>query len=337
MKNILTFILCSALSVSSVALASDDEITFSPSTVKDWVKQSQGPDSFAIKNKRLATLIGSVSGFRDAMSVDADKAIKTYNANISGFNGYTSSQINKKAPSVWRYFFATSIALIGNAHGDSPVSAYYNPYLDTAIYVKWSYDGNEYAPQKMTIDAYEGNNKEVSVPRWLENGAAPITLLKTYQSFRDGFETKYPFNEKRSADIPTSADPSYEREVMEARSLRALLELSMVLRNKNSSPVNEGWKSFTNAVKTGNADKIDGLLPDNNVMSAQQVLDIPKLMRNNMSPAYVLIGDEYSTLYHHVGFATKFGGALTVLNDTSKAQGNEISAYVFYSFDADKQ
>ena len=160
-----------------------------------------------------------------------------------------------------------------------------------------------------------------------------MALLSSYQDFRSVFEAQYHLKSKISSVLPNPGDQEKEKEILESRSLRALFELATVLRTDGSTSVKDVWASFHRAMQNNDKEKLQSMLPEKNVMSPQQILDIPQSMRVQLTPTYVVVGDKESLLYQQVEFAPKFLGALSVSNNSELSVNKAIQSFVFFSLD----
>ena len=49
-------------------------------------------------------------------------------------------EISTQFPLIWPYVVAGSFTVIGNALGNDPIVAFYNPYFDVALLTRWSFN-----------------------------------------------------------------------------------------------------------------------------------------------------------------------------------------------------
>lgn len=333
---VLVLCLCMLVPLVSNALQRTGSIMFDPNSIQNWMDQYLDDEQ---RNETdpatFLDMIGRFVKFRQAMISDIGKAIEEFAEAPDGFEMILGSPAYQEVPKIWQYFFSTSIVLVGNAYSDAPLVAYYNPFLDGVAYVRWVHIDNTVVPESLVVDTFEapGIEEEGAVPRWLANGGTPIALMKGYQEFVSDFEEQYSFKNKVASALPQVKAQTKQREILEARSIIAMVELAFVLgEDSNHGQV---WDSFYLAMESGDKEVLRSMLPKDNIMGLQQILDIPQPIRAQLAPSYVLIGDEVSLLYQQVESAPKFAGVMSIANDADLSINASVRSFFFFGLDVE--
>jgi len=334
-KKTLTILIClsfstGAYSISQSGSNSRDKFGFDAESIDTWMSEGVMKEKVKVD---LPAIFKKAVSFRQGMLEDIPKTIERHSKKSSDFNVITQSVGYEKLPQIWNYFFSTSLVLVGNAMSSTPIVAYYNPFLDSVVYVQWKVEGNNIMAEKMSLNSFEttGEN-QISQVKWVEKGGSPADLLKGYQEFKDGFERDYEFKSTLDATVPFIKNQDYKKEVLEARSLKALLEIGAIFNKKSKNNIKEAWVSLSGALQETDKIKLEDLIPKENVMSVQKVLEIPFKLRSRLAPVFVLIKKDQTHLYQQVDGAPKFSAILSVKNAEDEGK-NVINEFMFFSME----
>jgi len=288
-----------------------NEIT--PDSIKDWMKTETLEEGSYIPpedQKRVNILISQVIKFRMHAGDGLDGAIQEIGASADSLSLMTNSPVQKEYPEVWPYVFAGSMVFVGNARSDRPVSAYYNTYLDGIVLISWRPSGGSFVPDRvlaMTGATFLGGKNDLApLPVWITTNATPVGLIKQYHRVRDHFTELFPFNSTKQPKLDFQYDEIQQRELIEGRSAFSYLLLRTFLHKKDRTGFRELIVELQSQVSAGNVGALARILPADNILSPQQVVEIPKKSRENFIPVYIFVGPDYVLYFQQVNRTPRF-------------------------------
>jgi len=167
----------------------------------------------ALDQTQLLFLDNEVEQFRQAAAVVASPAALDGLPQVvpGAFAEFLKGEISTKFPLIWPYVFAGSSIVIGNALGDEPVAAFYNPYFDVAILTRWTFDVTGETGFKLA-KAYPVTGRafvedRASLPDdtqvWdvTQTRIFETALVKATQDFVAVFEERFPPAGREKADL----------------------------------------------------------------------------------------------------------------------------------------
>jgi hypothetical protein len=255
---------------------------------------------------QLATLGRDVESFRaGAAAASNTKTMIALPAVAPGaLQDLAKGQISARFPYLWPYVMAGCSTVIGNALGDEPVVAFYNPYFDVALLTKWTFkDPGQTAAKPgfvmiqaipMTGRAFLENraSRSTDYPVWSDSKELfELRFLHATQNFVKVFEERYPAFARGSVVFSAGVDSIAT--AIDVSESRVFYLLRWVIDAQNSSaPVNykSGIDQFRDALSASSPGKLSALLPADNPQNAQTFFQLPADVRKGMKP-YLVIGE----------------------------------------------
>lgn len=253
---------------------------------------------------QLVALDSDVEKFRAGAIRAADtKAITELREAAPGaLQDFLHGKISARLPYIWPYVISGSFIVIGNALGDEPVVAFYNPYFDVAILTKWSFkDQTETKTRSgfklmqaipVTGRGFLENRPSLSTdqPIWTDSKALfEVRIVKAAQNFVTTFEKRYPpFGRD---PVTLSADAGAMGTAISLTENRVFSLLQWVIDAQNPrAPVNyvEGINSLRDALSASSPAKLAALLPKDNPQNAEIFFRLPPEIRKGMKPYLVI-------------------------------------------------
>lgn len=298
--------------------------------------QTPGTDD---RLERINSLISTVSKFRSAMAVDMNTAVAELGGDHAQFAQLLDSPANAELPVLWHYFFLTAIPLVGHAATEHPLTAYYNPFLDAAVYVRWQRQGENFAPAGMALDARtlaEHGENAVSedaetgqfAPLWLVKGGTLPSLRNGYRKFLKEFERDHAFVHPTPAVLPSVSNPGEQQEIIEARSFYALQQSGAAAEPHNAVFI-QRWEAFRQLLQGDDPQALDAALPKGNLMTAADIFEIPSEVREMLSPVYILFDDSAAFIYLQPESAPEFVAFMSILKQPGLTIDKAVTSFVF--------
>ena len=292
-------ILLNAIAAKRSGLTAEDPRAFFEQQVK-----ATGDAQNATDCLQLVALDSDVEKFRAGAIRAADT--KTFTelpeAAPGALQDFLHGKISAKLPYIWQYVISGSFIVIGNALGDEPVVAFYNPYFDVAILTKWSFKDQTETKTKpgfklmqaipVTGRAFLENRPSLSTdqPIWTDSKALfEVRIVKAAQDFVTAFEKRYPPFGRDS--VVLSADAGATGTAIALAEGRVFSLLRWVIDAQNPrAPVNyvEGINSLRDALSASSPAKLAALLPKDNPQNAEIFFRLPPEIRKGMKPYLVI-------------------------------------------------
>lgn len=267
---------------------------------------------------QVVALSGDLESFRQgAVMVSSSQAIAALPEVMPGaFDEFLKGEVSAKFPLIWPYVIAGSFIVTGDALGQDPVVAFYNPFFDVAILSKWKFqEGKDGSPGfKMTqavpvtgVAFLENRASLVSdEPFWAANteGIFETRLVGAAQTIVKVFEERYdPFG-KGSADLTQDvASAAVAVSVVEDR---VFFLMNWVIDAQNpEAPVNysTGIEEVRDALSAGSDGRLAEILPADNPETAASLFEIERDVRSGMRPYLVV---DKNVLFINPTFPTAF-------------------------------
>jgi hypothetical protein len=296
------------------------------------------PDTDA-QQMQVIALTTDVESFREAAVMLSDpQAVAALPQVMPGaFDAFLKGEVSAKFPLIWPYVIAGSFTVTGEALGEEPVVAFYNPYFDAVILSKWKFtegqDGSigfkmtQAVP--ITGQAFLNNRASLATdqPAWSESNAGifETRLVGTSQEFVKVFEERYdPFG-LGSADL--SKEAASEAVALSVLEDRVFFLMQWVIDAQNASaPVNysEGIENLIGALGASSDGRLQKLLPADNPQTAQSLFEIERDARSGMRPYLVV---ENNVLFINPSVPTAFLSVYFKPEDNGRA----LQALAFFS------
>lgn len=254
---------------------------------------------------QLLALDYEVEKFRAGAVVASDtKTLAELPEVTSGaFQEFFKGEISAKFPYIWPYVIAGSFTVMGNALGDEPVVAFYNPYFDVAILTKWRFQAEPAAGKDpgfklmeafpVTGRAFVENRVSQSKdqPVWADSQAQlfEVRIVNAAQAFIAAFEQRYPPSGRGSAVL--SADAGSAGVAVALVEERVFFLMRWVIDAQDpSAKVNyaAGIEQLRDALSASSPGKLEALLPKNNPQTAELFFHLERGIRKGMKPYLVV-------------------------------------------------
>lgn len=253
---------------------------------------------------QLLALGNEVGKFRDgAVTASDTKAMAQLPEVAPGaLQDFLKGEISAKFPIIWPYVISGSFIVMGNALGDEPIVAFYNPYFDVAILTKWNFKDEtetKTAPSFKLVEAvpitgraFLENRSSLATdqPVWTDSEALfEVRIVKAAQDFVAAFEERYPPFGLDS--VALSADPGAASSALALAEDRVFFLLRWVIDAQDpAAPVNyaAAIKQLRGALSAPSADKLAALLPKDNPQAADAFFELGPEIRKGMKPYLVI-------------------------------------------------
>lgn len=263
--------------------------------------EPRGEPSEEVQQMQLLTLDYDVSNFRDNAARATDmKDVAALPEVIDGaLDKFLTGEVSSRLPLVWPYLIAGSVTVVGNAFGDEPIVAFYNPYFDVVILTKWRFT-DEGLPGFELAEAYPCNGrafveKRASEPRdaplWGGSDASifELGLVKGTQDFVMAFEERYPPFGQEKVDIAADAGPfDATLALIEDRALYLLKWVNDAQNPKAEVNYAEAITQLKKALAASGPGKLAALLPEGNPQTAELFFALEPEIREGLLPYYVI-------------------------------------------------
>lgn len=298
-----------------------------PVTAGDESSGQKGKTAPTESQMDQARLLNRAIAFRNAARKDLAAAGKQFGCR-GPMELITKGKLHKANPDAWRMFFGGAVVLIGNPSGEMPVAGFYNPFFDAVVLTNWKNDGEKSRPTSLAIRQgcdLEGTKLQPDgtpmVARWLAGRAAgPVGLARQYQEFIKDFEAEFPPTGKRSVTIEPGDKQSLIQDLVEEH-MRISYAFLETMHGGAWAPVGNYVRTVKTLMTQGKSKALAPYLPKDNLMTAQQLVALPKTIRANLAPQYCLLSEDAVVVfltsssapayYGMVEFDLKFEGKST--------------------------
>lgn len=262
--------------------------------------------TIALKNRRpppppaaeaAAQFVAKIMAFRSLM-LDERQAGALPGDDQRRLAELYQGELAEQAPRAWRYFFTGSIVFAGALASPQPVTAFYNPWTDTAVLIKWtSADWN--APSILAATAWTGAGFLAAAepgeeaPPWMEKSrtrAMPLVLRDQVHAFGEAFFRRFP--PASAADIPLPENPraAQTRDLAIRRSGYLLLQLIACLRPERPQ-FNPLLAELRQALATGDWSAVTARQTAACTFDPADLAVVPPDRLRNLAP-YVAVADD---------------------------------------------
>lgn len=248
--------------------------------------------------KEATALAAMVFDFRISAMLDLDAAISKFGIERTAFLNIDERQIARDVPTAYPYFFSGSLVLGGNFASSTPTIAFYNPFLDLMLLGQWSLSTGG----KLRVEGLQACSGAAFIlgkspsprapPLWvLGNGALPPSIANLALSVANRFAELCPAT--GSGELPVI--PELPLDIFEARCLVAIKDLVSASPGFPSHP--NQLRTIATSIRNGiQSEGIGNMLPANNILTADQLLSLPKDYRSGIELAFVLSTTQGSLL-----------------------------------------
>lgn len=205
---------------------------------------------------------------------------------------------------LWPFFFSGSLIKSGYQQGSTPVIAFYNPYVDAAVFTQWS--ESEISPKitniciLLGVDVIGGGDR--SNPRWSTgNDCLAANLLDGWTSFSSAFP--HSSVEFSSNDLVASSQASQNFKIVEQRCLAITRELAHLGRGSAAADSGNALRLLLDDCKDPTGRRLEARLPANNPVPADAITSLGSSLLNRLRPTLFINAPE---------------GAVIVLIDSSE-------------------
>lgn len=225
-------------------------------------------------------------------------------ANDSGWNGgelpfqrtrtFPGIEGDLDVAPLWEQFFASSVILGGCFASERPVTAFYNPIIDGAVFVQWVKRNNQWKWHDwgaLTCEAFVGNTAPKSDlrPRWVTDpGQQPwaLSIQESSAGFYRRFAETYPQNSSEVSQLPNDSAGITSLQAMEGILAHSAMSLAEILtRNERAlSSVNEWMR----AIESGEQARISASTPSGNMPSPEIFAMAPPSARRQLAMTQAL-------------------------------------------------
>jgi len=249
--------------------------------------------------------------FRLQAAADVRAALRLVPSGTS-FDFLAACDSFKAVPDVWTYFFSTTVLFVGNQGTAEPTAAFYSPFFDAAVLVRWNFDaaGRPYVAGASLRSGAEveggAPSAEESLPRWMmADGPPPASLAGQYRGFAAAFSRQFP----PGAPTPWAAWAQPSAATLNVTGRLAMLQAAILvdLQGLPESPLREPLAALRAAALKGDAAGLAQVLPAGNPLSAQAVAELPLPFRCRLCPVFVVWDDRQALIFLGDGSALRFG------------------------------
>ena len=254
-----------------------------------------------IDQSQLLFLDYEVDRFRRAAAMVTDTAaIDGLPPVVPGaFGEFMKGEISAKFPVIWPYVIAGSSIVIGNALGDEPIVAFYNPYFDVALLTRWVFDstGN---PGFKLAKAYPVTGRAFVEKRasladdtqvWdvTQTRIFETALVKATQDFVVAFEERFPPAGRNKADLTMEEGAtSVALARIEDRVFFFMRWIIDAQDPKAATNYASGIKQLREALSAPSEWKLKALLPADNPQGPEYFFHLAPAVREGMQPYFVV-------------------------------------------------
>lgn len=234
----------------------------------------------------LATLGGV---FRNFAAVDFPLAASRFDPrhNLAFLTNVTVANVIQDT---WSRFFSGSFVLAGHLRSESPLTAFYNPFFDTALLTVWTNKTqNPHLIAAWLLVDPSPIRSESEAPSNAQVGDLllnPYLVGQRLAAFSKWFESQH----EPLAITPPPLIHDTPRSVLDLVNKRftvAQLELAGFER-MDQTRTESSWKKFHNTLSGGDVDGLRQLVPTNAGVSADTLLTILPVVRKSIEPGYVV-------------------------------------------------
>ncbi len=274
--------------------------------IDDLIEYRMQPDpkdapSVEIDETQLLILDNEAEQFRQAAVMVPDtKSLSELPQVMPGaFDEFFKGEISAKFPLLWPFVISGSSMIIGNALGDEPVVAYYNPYYDVVLLTQWTLDSSGAPGFKMkkaypvTGLAFVENRASTAedVQSWAgsQTRIFETALVKATQDFVAAFEERYPPPSRAVADL--SGEAAAAEIALNRLEDRVFFFLQWLIDAQNpEAEVNYavGIKQVRKALSAYTQGFLEALLPEDNPQGAEYFFHLEQAVREGMQPYMVV-------------------------------------------------
>ena len=213
---------------------------------------------------------------------------------------FVDGEISAQYPYIWSYILAGSFPVIGNALGEDPIVAFYNPYFDLALLTHWRFaDAAESAAGyklmravPVTGRAFIENRAPLATDEQVGSDAPTaieVRIVNAAQAFVASFEERYaPFGQLSTFPVVGTSAKRTAISIAENR-VFYLLQWVSAARDPDA-PVNyaAAIAALQGALSAATPGPLEGLLPADNPQSAALLFSLDADIRAGMKPYLVI-------------------------------------------------
>lgn len=270
---------------------------------KKMVKVPESETVTEMDDLQVLALGRDVGEFRDGAVLSASVAAlgKLPRVRPGVFREFENGEISRRFPPIWPYVFAGSFIVLGEALGDDPVVAFFNPFFDVAILTRWRFMDEaesgasagfhmiEAAPMTGTAFLADRKSKDSDQPHWANSeGLFEVMLVKSARNFVNQFEKRYPPFGHATKGISNEEGGPDAVAIIEKR-VFALLKWVIDAQNP-TAPRNyaAGLKELRAALSAPSQGRLEGWLPPGNPQGAEIFFRLDPALRGGIKPYLVV-------------------------------------------------
>jgi hypothetical protein len=232
--------------------------------------------------------------FREAASLGFANAVQPADR-AAAFSTLLQSADYRRDPYTWTHFFGGTLVLLGHAADRRLVTAFYNPYYDTAVLASWNVE--DVAPRMVGAVVVsgrqfrsEGAPKDAWLPEWLATPAAMSrSLPRQVAAFQSAFERRYPPQALTAGPEDLPADDAAARS--RVQQLGAIQIAALVALHDRVLPdLTAADLALRTALARGDEPALGAMVPPESPASAELLLRLPLSLRATLLPSVVLPG-----------------------------------------------
>ena len=241
-------------------------------------------------------LVSCATAFRMQASADFAETVKNFEAQ-SAFAFITGSKSFADSPLAWEYFFSAAIPMVGRVDASAYAIAYYNPFLDAAIFTRWEMvEGPRARLSAASLMmgaqlAVDKRPESPGPPRWLTAEKPPaIGLTEQYAAFQSEFVRQFPPH-GTARWLSVAATPPDLVDNMAVQITVTLVQLYAFQRRVDSQVV-KLLDEFRTALYDGDAETLARLLPEESILPGSQLAALPTQFREQAVALCPLASDD---------------------------------------------
>jgi hypothetical protein len=238
--------------------------------------------------------------FRDRASLSLAYAAQNGNCE-SALQPYLNSQTGQD-DLLWPLFFQGSIIIGGRLPSPAPLIAYYNTIYDTAFVTQWRVESSGWTLTKAIIRHgadLEGKERPAAarIARWLgPKQIPPDSLQQQFARFQKDWEKLHPGEEASAYDLTSNLNDERTFGEFEAQMDIGARSMRMICQGE-LAPVGLIANELCSALRAGNADILDHLIPSGNPQPIANLIRIPVVFLAELRPCYALFAEEKTLVF----------------------------------------
>lgn len=229
--------------------------------------------------------------FRSTATLDIASAVKAFSADNDPA-GLLSAPLRKVLPECWGPFFSGTYVLGGESRSSTPVFAFYNPYLDIALFTTW-----RRTPKIQIKDAWW------SFAPWVESSSSESNHLTDPTQLPDPliaserlrlFETNFSKGFSLAGADVIDGPPADHRITQELFVQRRIFVSQMAFANferlDDTAPTRP-WRDWAAACKSSDTNAVNSFIKEGMTITQAAICAVPLKMRRGIETLHAIRSD----------------------------------------------